>query len=731
MKKATLLSLVAVFALTLAAQAVVPQKWMFRTYDDFLRGKFDGVSVSADGLLSLALREETIGGPTEDFYLSFLMTPDGIGYLGTGHEGKVYRIDREGKVELFFQAPEMDVTSLAADKSGAVYAGTSPNGKIYKIASTGKAAEFFNPSERYIWNLAFEDDGNLLAAVGESGGIYEISPKGEGRQIFKSHENHVLCLKLDRGREIIAGTGGAGIVYRIAKAGRISVVFESPFEEVRTLALDLDGNIYAAAGGAPTKGKKEELPIPPAAAQVMVSVSASAAAPVGAEAAPGVPQKPAGAGAPSAAPREPGALFRISPDGVATRIWNSAEEMIYSLFWNESEKKVYFGTGPNGRVYALDQNDKVTLVFQKESEQILELQPVGVRIYFLADNPSQLGVLFPELRLSGEYISPVLDARLLASWGKISWEAELQTGAIVQFQTRSGNTFEPGPGWSEWSPPYQKEEGEQVLSPKARYLQFKTMFKSQSSKASPVVSKATIYYLQTNVAPKINRLDVLPVNEVYLKPLEQEEVILGLEKAGSEAGQKKDEAKSFMVPKKVERKGYQTITWEAEDENGDAIRCAISVRAEGEKAWRLLEEKWTESVFTFDTANFPDGVYFIKLTASDDASNPPDLAKMSEKITPALIIDNTAPAIKNVQIVREGGGLAVAFQTEDTFSPIKEAKVLVRPDDWRVVFPEDGLCDSKQESFKVKLALGAKSENLITIAVKDACGNTAVINQVF
>ena len=73
----------------------------------------------------------------------------------------------------------------------------------------------------------------------------------------------------------------------------------------------------------------------------------------------------------------------------------------------------------------------------------------------------------------------------------------------------------------------------------------------------------------------------------------------------------------------------------------------------------------------------------------------------------------------------------MSFLAEDTFSAIKEVKYLIRPDDWRVVFPEDGLCDSKQESFKFKVQLGPKSDNMITILVKDAVNNVAVFRRTF
>ena len=192
MRKPVLAAVLGTLALAPTLLAVVPQRWELRTREDYLRGKFEGISVSYDGTLALAPQEQKIVAPQEEFYLSVLATPDGATFLGTGHGGKVYRIDREGKAELWFQAPEMDVTCLARDAKGTLYAATSPNGKIYKISDKGKADEFFNPAEKYIWDLLFLDGGELWAAVGESGGIYRISPAGEGLMFFKAAENHIL-----------------------------------------------------------------------------------------------------------------------------------------------------------------------------------------------------------------------------------------------------------------------------------------------------------------------------------------------------------------------------------------------------------------------------------------------------------------------------------------------------------------------------------------------------------
>ena len=138
MRQPALPAVLGLLILASSLQAVVPQKWELWTRDDYLRGKFDGISVSYDGTLALAPKEQKIAAPQEEFYLSVLATADGVTFLGTGHGGKVYRIDKDGKSEVWFQAPEMDVTALVQDKKGSLYAATSPNGKIYKITDKAK-----------------------------------------------------------------------------------------------------------------------------------------------------------------------------------------------------------------------------------------------------------------------------------------------------------------------------------------------------------------------------------------------------------------------------------------------------------------------------------------------------------------------------------------------------------------------------------------------------------------
>jgi hypothetical protein len=256
-------------------------------------------------------------------------------------------------------------------------------------------------------------------------------------------------------------------------------------------------------------------------------------------------------------------------------------------------------------------------------------------------------------------------------------------------------------------------------------------FKAESGRRSPNLKKASLFYLHSNLPPTLTKLDLLAPNEVYLKPAAQDDVIWGEDISLSKQALANNKSQSYIAPKKVEKKGYRTITWDALDENGDSLIYSISIRRENETRWRSLEPKWVEKIFAFNTSVFPDGQYFIKVEASDSPTNPKGTELKTEKISRALVIDNSLPVIRNFQAERQGNRLSVSFTVEDANSHIKQAKYLIRPDDWQTVFPEDGICDSKSETFRFTTVLSSGADNMIVVQVKDRHGNIGVYRSTF
>jgi len=60
-------------------------------------------------------------------------------FAGTGPDGKIYRVDAAGKSQVFYDADDSQVVSLAISPSGTLYAGTSSKGLLLAINAAGRA----------------------------------------------------------------------------------------------------------------------------------------------------------------------------------------------------------------------------------------------------------------------------------------------------------------------------------------------------------------------------------------------------------------------------------------------------------------------------------------------------------------------------------------------------------------------------------------------------------------
>src|SRR5712691_7647797 len=163
--------------------AVTPLFWETRTYDDFRKGKLANVSLTSDDELILAPRFDTVFNTEQTLVWSAVADSKGNVYLGTGHDGKIFKVDPSGKGIQIADLAELDVLALAVDSKDVLYAGTSPDGKVYRIEN-GAATEFFDPKTKYIWSLVFDKQGRLLVGTGDKGVIYRVTADGKGAPFY-------------------------------------------------------------------------------------------------------------------------------------------------------------------------------------------------------------------------------------------------------------------------------------------------------------------------------------------------------------------------------------------------------------------------------------------------------------------------------------------------------------------------------------------------------------------
>src|SRR5713101_97334 len=186
--------------------AASSQIWRHRTRAEREQGDLKGVSLLNDGTLTLGPAFDTLAKSPDPYFWSLARDSRGNVFAGSGNEGKVYRLGKDGQLTLFFDSGELEVHALAVDAKDFLYVGTSPQGKIYRVDSSGKGAEFFSPGETYIWSLLFDREGNLYAGTGTEGKIFRVTPSGKGEVFLDTDETHVRVLALDPDGNLLAGT---------------------------------------------------------------------------------------------------------------------------------------------------------------------------------------------------------------------------------------------------------------------------------------------------------------------------------------------------------------------------------------------------------------------------------------------------------------------------------------------------------------------------------------------
>ncbi len=726
-----------VLILTASAFAALPTFWILENQADFLSGEVEGLSIASDGIISLAPETHNLYEATEPFFWSLVSDRDGNLYAGSGNEGKVYRIDATGQAKVVADTNELEVHSLAIDRKGNLFAGTSPRGSVYKIASDGSQEVFFDPDDRYIWAMAVDNAGNLLVATGEKGNLYRVNPSGESETLFESQETHLVCLTTDGEGNIYAGSDSNGLIFKIDRSGKASVLFDTPFEEVHALLLDSRGNVYAAAINGATRAAAPA-PAPAATAgqappapgvTESVTVTVSAVAPVATPTA--VSTTSSGA--------LKGAIYKISPQGSAETLWQSSENTPLSLKL-ESDDRIMVGTGQDGRIFLVRQDKTSSLLARVDADQVTSIfAPERGSVHFATSNPARVYRLAEGRRAEGVYRSPVRDTNAVSSMGRIRWDGRVPTGTGLTLQTRTGNSSKPDNTWSAWSEGYSIQDGDQITSPRGRFIQWQAIFKSDGN-ATPELAKVTAIYLQQNLSPTISEITLYPPGQTYQKPIlaTAQNEVMGLDgpieipqlppsSVNSPGG-------SVMTPPSLPptaysrtfyKKGFQTVTWTASDPNDDNLRYNIYYRGDGETLWKSLREDVPEAVIAWDTVAMPDGRYSLKVVASDAPNNPEDLALTGERESRSFDVDNTPPSIGAVQATRDSNGHRLVFEARDESSAVKKVEYSVDSGKWNVVYPTDGIADSKRESFD--FTVPGYTDGVFTLVVKvtDLLNNVA------
>src|SRR5215216_6225826 len=706
------------------AQAGQPVIWETTGRTELLKGDSRGVSITDTGVLMLAPKLTEVFNTQQTYIWSSTVDSQGNVYLGTGHDGKTYKISPAGSGSLLYDAAELDVTALAIGRDNALYAGTSPDGKVYRIGTDGKADVYFDRGDKYIWSLAVMNDGSLAVGTGDSGKLYRVraaNANPESSLLVSTNQTHVISLAVTSQGDLIAGTDSGGLVLRVSPEGKTFALFDTQLREIHALAAAADGSIYALAlSDAAATAKSPSTPpvAQPASTEGATPTTTVTITAIDETGAP-IQGQPGQTRSRSDVSSARSAVFRILPDGATDVVWSSPTVTAFAIAPALQPGSVLIGTADKGRIYSVTNDGRDTLLLQSPEGQISSLLVRNNQVYATSSNQGKLFRLCNELVSEGTFESPVRDAKLTAAWGRIWWRG----GGTVEVQTRTGNGERPDATWSDWSAASRDPEGNQISSPRARFIQWRATVRGSGTQSW--VEDVSVAYLPRNVPPEVLSITALPIG-IGLQQLVQVTVDPSVESSGLDPSLFGPVAQ--VPPRRFYQRGARSFQWQAEDRNSDTLEYAIYYRALNEQTFRLLKDKLRDNFYTIDGATLADGRYVIKVVASDAPDNPPGQKLTGERLSEPVDIDNTPPVVKVMSEPQTRDLGRVVFAVDDATGKVKKADASLDSAAWIPVFPDDGIADSGHEVYTVDFGQLAPGEHTISLRTFDSSGNVGTLS---
>jgi outer membrane protein assembly factor BamB len=628
-------------------------------------------------------------------------------YVGTGEEGRLYKIAPDGKTTLLYSSENSQILSLAVAPDGSVYAGTGPTAQVVKIDPAGQARVLCELAQaNYVWALALEPkDSTLLAATGAKGKIYRISADGKPAILHDTHQDHVLCLAVADDGTIYAGTDKTGRVIRIDARGKGFVLHQAPQSEVRVMQWTQQGLYFGTAstgrrGSSGTAGRGSEeralTALTSAGGGERVAVRLADKESTKSEKSSKEKEtKGVSAEAPSTPASGENSVYRLGSDGAVREVFR-AKVLVLSLL--KHGKELFVGTGIEGQLFEVNEAARE----QSEIARLDHGQILGLcrrrdgSIVVATGDPGKLYTLKDSYVKEGTLTSEILDAKLVSKWGALTWRADTPAKSAVSVSVRSGNVSEPDETWSDWSAEAVNAEDATVAAPPARFLQYRVTLSTDDPAVTPVLRSLTIRYATTNQAPEVSKIEVPDLNAVNLDN-----------------------------PRKLK------IKWSAVDANEDELRYSVLARKDGWSSWVLLEEDLEKSEFEWDTTSMPTGTYRVKVVASDRLDNPEKEALTGERISDPVVVCHTAPTVKVKLSAQEGDRAVIEATASSPLVRLASGSFAVNGRKWTNVFPDDGLYDGKSKAFRFRTDALKPGTYVLVLKVQDAAGNTGSADVMF
>jgi hypothetical protein len=424
----------------------------------------------------------------------FALALDVAGRLLAGISGRTCKLCRfEGdRMEMIFEPPDANyIFAITVDGGGNIYLGTGPEGKVYKLDALGRKAELlYDSPDTSILSLAVGQDSWIYAGSDTRGLVYKINSRTKKTTVlYDSDEPEISAL--------LSVADSASEVSLYAAATSAQVVQTQAKFAASTLNKSSPGRPEAEAEGGETHsgdtgGRRLEIP------NTKVPDRAK-------------PTKVPGPVPKGAKPGQASHIYKITQDGFVADVFDEAA-VFFCLA--EQDGTLLLGTGNNAELYTVDPvSEQQAVVYEDEQAvQITAVTVAGEELYLGTANPAKLVKLGSGFASEGTYTSDLIDAGQPANWGKLQLDANIPRGCRVLISARSGNVKDVNdPTFSQWSEPVEVTEPVQLPCPLGRFCQYKLVLQSRHGRSSPVIREIAVASTVPNLAPRIQSVSVARV----------------------------------------------------------------------------------------------------------------------------------------------------------------------------------------------------------------------------
>ena len=678
------------FASASLTHAGGPRQHRLSTFEQFDEGEVTGAAIEGTGKVTVgySFAGAEISGVSTAFSCYAGLK---AAWVGTSDHASIYRVRFDSpssndnikpgpaKAQHLAKLPGAVVSAILRLPNGDLIASTLPGGEIHRIRPSGNVSTFAELPVKQIWDIVLYQD-RILVATGPNGKLFSLDLQGKTKQIILDvDEADLLDIEIV-GSEILVGTAPKARIYRVGNQRKGYLLADFPGDEVRSIRQS-GRHLFAAVNKFESRGVSSTQAL-----TKMLNRTSLTGSP------------PSSSDGSKSEPTSSAALFHVDlgPQTQADRageaaweIWLAKKKQYFtSTLAIDEQGGVLVSSSQSGKIYRVKGRRNISNVADLEQRQATSLCRIGsgpviatagdgAAVYRLSNAP-QRSVL---------YTSEVFDSEQPADYGTLS----IRGNGNIQAFIRSGPSDTPDKRWSPWRKVALKAQHAQqsgfAKSPRHRYVQLKFRLKEPHAELRDV----SLYYVPENLPPVIESIAIRPPE--------------------------------FKREDNTEPDSKTMIKWKVDPQDDDDLVYDLRIRPEGssDEEWMSLTEDkvTTKEEFGLETATIPDGVYEVRLKASDEPSNGSARAQSDEMISDPFVVDHLRPTIESAKV----RGREIKGLVQDQGGQIFDVSYSIDDDDFRSASASDGLFDSAKERFELLLPKLERGFHRVVIRVRDTTGN--------